>query len=714
MDINEYKLYLTNECVSTAQSSGTTPDEEFISYMIELFDANEEALELNTCYFEMIGARNRKIQIDGWGYDEADSTFILFISQFDRLNQIQTLTNTDIDVMLRKLEAFVENSASGYIEDNCEFSSEGRQTAVTLHRYLKYGNVTKFKFYILTNVPLSKAVKSVSKENILDKEVQISIWDLDRIYKSDINNQQKEDISINVEDYVKGGLKCIRAFEEENDEYTAYLAVIPGTMLAKLYGEYGSLLLEGNVRSFLSMTGKVNKGIRATIENQPTYFFTYNNGIATTAKDVVVENDRIKQITNLQIINGGQTTASIFFTKFNDKNNLVDLSKVFVPMKLTVVKNLDKYSTVIEKISRYSNTQNKVSDADFFSNSKFHVEFKQYSEKLYAPVVQGQLHNTKWFYERARGSYKQEQMKMTLAERNKFKSDYPKEQLITKTDLAKYYNCYLRLPHIVSKGAQYNMKNFAEYYEKYLAPKNNGQIETASKVDEKFYKDCIAMAIIFRKTDKLLQQQYWFPKGSGYKANIVAYAMSKLFDVIEEKFGGKKRLDFSRIWNEQNLYPELADFMMELCKLSFSKLTDENRGLLNVTEWAKKEECWKRVQLADIKLPLSFEATLISDSEVKEQQRIAKSDKKLDNDVNAQITVVKKGPEFWQKIVSKCSEKGIYINEVQQQDLRVAITMNQKRPPNSFESKRLLKFLKYIEEEGVDVESIPVATEDEI
>ncbi len=706
MDLKEYKEYLTNECVATAESSGTTPDEEFINYMIDLFNNNQEALELNACYFEMTGPRQRKIQIDGWGYDEADNTFILFTSYFDRLGNIQTITNTDIDVMLRKMEAFIENSANGYIEENAEFSSEGRSTAATLHRHLKNNEVTKFKFYIISNIPLSNVVKKASKENILDKEVQIEIWDLERIFNSDTNNQQKEDISINVEDYVPGGLKCIQAFEEENDEYTAYLAVIPGTMLAKLYEQYGSLLLEGNVRSFLSMTGKVNKGIRNTIENQPTYFFTYNNGIATTAKSVEVEGDRIKNITNLQIINGGQTTASIFFTKFNDRNNLVDLSKVFVPMKLTVVKNEDNYSGVIEKISRYSNTQNKVSDADFFSNSKFHVEFKNYADKIFAPVVKGQLHNTKWFYERARGSYKQEQMKMTLSERNKFKALYPKEQLITKTDLAKYYNCYLRLPHIVSRGAQKNMKYFAEYYDKYLAPKKAGQVDTASKVDEKFFKDCIALAIIFRKTDHLLQQQEWFPKGSGYKANIVAYAMSKLFDVIQEKYSSKLSLDLTRIWNEQDLYPELADFMMQLCSLCFDKLTDKNRGLLNVTEWAKKEECWLDVKKTDIKIPLNLEMTLVSDYEVKEQKKIAKAEKKISNDVNAQIEVVNKGPEFWQKVLAKCSEKRIYINSVQEQDLRVAITMYQKRPPNSFESKRLLKFLEYIQEEGVDLDNL--------
>lgn len=631
------------------------------------------------------------------GYDEADQSFALFCSKFDAYNMVPTLTNTDIDKFLRCMEAFVENTLNDYISENAEFSSEGRGIASTLKNYFNNGSISKFKFYILSNVPLSKSVKAVSKENIANKEVIISIWDLERLYRSDVNNQQREDISINVEDYVKGGLKCIKAFEEENDEYIAYLAIIPGTMLADLYDAYGSRLLEGNVRSFLSTTGKVNKGIKNTIENQPSYFFTYNNGIATTAKDVVVENDFIKKITNLQIINGGQTTASIFFAKYKDANNVVDLSKVYVPMKLTVVKNEDKYAGIIEKISRYSNTQNKVSDADFFSNSKFHTEFKKYSEKIFTPVVQGQLHSTKWFYERARGSYKQEQMKMTKAEQTKFKSLYPKEQLINKTDLAKYYNCYLCLPHFVSRGAQLNMKKFAEYYEKYLK----------DKINEKFYTDCIALTIIFRQTDKALQKQEWLQKGSGYKINIVAYAMSKLFDLINSTYAGKKTLDLDRIWKEQKLYHELLDFMLNLCKESTALLTAEDREMVNVAEWAKRENCWKIFQAKTIEIPIDLELSLIDISEEKGKKWSAQKSKQLDDSVNAQIKVVEYGQEFWQKVVKKCIEKKISINPIQQADLRKAVVMESSgKLPNSFECKRLLQFLNKAINEGLDLNNL--------
>ena len=697
MNINEYRDYLINECIASAKNNETTADDEFITYITELFEQNEEVLNLNKSYFEMIGKGNRKIQIDGWGYDEADQSFILFYSKFDTSPELSNLLNSDIEKYIKCLEAFIENSINNYIQENVEFSSEGRGIASTLRLYYFNNTISKFKFYIITNNPLSKYAKAPTKEKILDKDVKIEIWDLERIYRSDINNQQKEDISIDCTEYVKGGLKCIKAFEEENEEYIAYLAVIPGTMLADLYDKYGSSLLEGNVRSFLSATSKVNKGIKNTIENQPTYFFTYNNGIATTAKSVTLSNDgnAIDNIVNLQIINGGQTTASIFFTKYNDKNNIVDLTKVFIPMKLTVVKKDDKYAEIIEKISRYSNTQNKVSDADFFSNSKFHTEFKKYSESIFTPIVKGQLHSTKWFYERARGSYKQEQLKMSKSEQNKFKSLYPKDQLITKTDLAKYYNCYLCLPYIVSKGAQYNMKNFAEYYEKYL--KNN--------INEKFYKDCISLAILFRQTDKLLQKQSWFPKGSGYKANIVAYSISKLFDSIQNKYAGKKSLDFEKIWNEQSLYPELAEYMMIICHNVEASLTSKDRGIVNVTEWAKKEDCWKKIQALDINIPLDLEITLTSLENENEKKANAKKQKRFNDNMDNYVKVVKLGSDFWAKVAKDCIAKKIPINVIQQNDLKIAVNMsNGKRIPNSFEAKRLMQFLNFALDNGLTID----------
>ena len=227
-------------------------------------------------------------------------------------------------------------------------------------------------------------------------------------------------------------------------------------MLASIYDEFGSRLLEGNVRSFLSASGKVNKGIKETILKTPKYFFTYNNGIATTASEIKTEMTEngleIVAIKDLQIINGGQTTASLLNTKINYEKD-THLEDIFVAMKLTVITS-DDSAKMIENISRCANSQNKVSDADFFSNSPFHVRFEQLCKQYPAPAINGNQYQTHWFYERARGSYKQEQMKLTKAQRDKFALLNPKNQVITKTDLAKFMNSYYQLPQEVSKGAQ--------------------------------------------------------------------------------------------------------------------------------------------------------------------------------------------------------------------------------------------------------------------
>ena len=80
-------------------------------------------------------------------------------------------------------------------------------------------------------------------------------------------------------------IPCIKGEIGDNLGYNAYIAIIPGRLLADIYIEYGSKVLEGNVRAFLGTAGSksVNSGIRRTIINEPDRFFTYNNGIATTA-----------------------------------------------------------------------------------------------------------------------------------------------------------------------------------------------------------------------------------------------------------------------------------------------------------------------------------------------------------------------------------------------------------------------------------------------
>lgn len=700
MDLLEYKKMLNEEFQQDADVTSSSTESEFIDYIIGMFNDNEEVYNLIPCYLNTVGQFKRKVQIDGYAYEESDKSFTLFISKYDVGNDLIKITQTEINDYIRNMEAFIDNSLSRFIQKNTEFSSHGNAVAEELYRRMNNDEISKFKFYIITNCLLSDRVKTIKHHDISGKTCEVMVWDIEKMYNSDAHNREKEPITIDVKKYCGGeGIPCIKAYGDEK-EYTAYLAVIPGTMLSSIYEEYGSRLLEGNVRSFLSASGKVNKGIKETILKTPKYFFTYNNGIATTASSIETELTNqgltITKINDLQIINGGQTTASLTNAKINYRNE-AKLEDVFVAMKLTVV-NGDERELMIEKISRYANSQNKVSDADFFSNSPFHRRFEDLANANLAPAVNGNQYQTRWFYERARGSYKQEQMKLTPAERNKFALKNPKSQLITKTDLAKYLNTYYKLPYIVSRGAQKNMKDFAEIITKKYT-------DADESINEFFFKQSIALAIMFKELDKSIKDTDWFVSGNGYKANIITYTISKLFYEIEKQ-KPNYTIDFERIWNKQTIYPELRRELLRLAEITSRYITSPTRQLQNVTEWCKKEECWKLFQLEETPLSAEFITTLIDVNIVKGRQLTAKKEQREVNNLTAEIQVVSFGSDYWKRLLERAKAMGI-VNVIEEADINFAINIERtNRTPNTVQAKRILKFRDKCSSEGIDVDNI--------
>ena len=164
-----------------------------------------------------------------------------------------------------------------------------------------------------------------------------------------------------------------------------------------------------------------------------------------------------KSLKNLQIVNGGQTTSSIYYAF---KKN-IDISRIKVQMKLSVIEKKELIDKIIPEISRCANTQNKVDSADFSSNHKFHTTIEKISRRRsYKP--QGQSYtNTKWFYERTRGSYNDTRNKiMDRQKRKSFDAECPKKQMFVKTDLAAYVNSWNQKPFLVSLGPQKNFLIF--------------------------------------------------------------------------------------------------------------------------------------------------------------------------------------------------------------------------------------------------------------
>jgi hypothetical protein len=159
-------------------------------------------------------------------------------------------------------------------------------------------------------------------------------------------------------------------------------------------------------------------------------------------------------------------------------------------MKLSIAPS-ERAINVVPKISEYANSQNRVNAADFFANHPFHVRVEEFSCRIFAPWPDGTFRESKWYYERARGQYQDARGLLSATQRKKFDLEYPKSQLVSKTDLAKYLNLWRGAPDTVSKGAQ---KDFAAF----AGAIGRDWTKQADEFNEDFYRHSIAKGIVFK------------------------------------------------------------------------------------------------------------------------------------------------------------------------------------------------------------------------
>ncbi len=587
------------------------------------------------------------IRVDGYWF--TDASLDLFITDFANRETVQSLTQTEVTQIFKRLENFFTASAEKNLFVSLEETSQGyglsRNIADRCHSF------SKVNFFLLSERVLSERLKALDDKKHRSWTFSYNIWHFSRLHRMRTSRGAREELEINFAEMIGDGLPCLPA-HLTSATYKSYLVVMPATVLAELYGKYGSRLLEQNVRSFLQVRGNVNKGIRATILNDPEMFFAYNNGITATARDVETAETAngvvIVSLKDLQIVNGGQTTASLFHTNRKDK---ASLDTIFVQMKLSVIDE-EKSEEVVPRISEYANTQNKVNAADFFSNHPFHVRMEGFSRRLWAPAQPGAQRETKWFYERARGQYVDAQSKLTPGEKKRFQAEYPKPQMFTKTDLAKFENVWDGYPVSVNQGAQKNFANYAARIGQEWDKKPN-------QFNEFYFKRAIARAIMFRRTEKLVSAQPWY--NGGYRANIVAYTIAMLAQVCSSR---GQAYDFIGVWNRQNITPATLQAIEITAKLVHDDIMNPTGGISNISEWCKREACWQHLQkktdaLINL-LPSRFFGELISVEEVEDEVRSSAKTQKMLNGIEAQHTVVEIPAETWAHILTQGQEKGLY------------------------------------------------------
>ncbi len=645
MNLKEFHEDFLLEIQSSAVALGNFEKVQFTEIALKKLAEAEEVIDLTPSQFEGVGKNRKKIQIDAYGFDSVDDSIVCVVSDYSSNQSVETITKTEIDSIFGALEGFLEVVTDDSMVVQLEHSSEAAQAALEIRA--RQASAARFKVFLVTNRKLSDRLKALPSRNIGLTRAEFAVWDLERFYNSAMSSRGREDIEIDLKEWLPNGLAALRDSSGSADVST-YLAVIPGSVLAAIYDKYGSRLLEGNVRSFLSLRGSVNKGIRTTILTEPDKFLAFNNGLSTTATDIEFTSREggvfITKINGLQIVNGGQTTASLFTYMRQEKQKLENLDKVFVQMKLIVVSQ-DLTAELVPNIARYANTQNRISEADFFSNSPFHIRMEEISKRISSGPKVGEVAPSRWFYERARGAYGNEKARLvSVSEVSKFEKLYPRNQVVTKTDLAKYSNCWNGKPHMVSKGAQKNFIDFAnEVADKFSSESGKDYF------GDDFYKRVVAQAIIFDSTHRAVKKADWYEPG--YLANIVAYAIARVSSELTDR---KLQINWAGIWKSMAISAHFEKTLVSAAREMREVLNDPTRPQKNVSEWAKTENCWKQAKARRILISPEFEAEL--QAVTSEMKREARSNEKASgqalNEVEKLTKLLAVDPKVWDDLLA--------------------------------------------------------------
>lgn len=685
MTLDEFRDELVQAVRARAVADANFELSAFLDIAVDtLVDAGEIA-DFEPCHFRGTGQRKRSLAVDGYAVDGADDSFRLVVADWTGNKELRTLTQSDAKTLLGRVRAFVEEARSGSLTEHVDIATEVYGLGRTIQQ--ARNTVSRYRIYLATDARLSERVKDWPEGAIDGVPVEFHIWDVGRMHRVAESATGRDELEVDFTKHHPGGIPCLAA-GVESDDYRAFLCVMPGQVIGDLYNEHGSRLLEGNVRSFLSAKGKVNKGIRKSLQEEPRMFFAYNNGIAATATEAVVRQAsgglRLVSTTDLQIVNGGQTTASLAAAIAESS-----IDGVFVQMKLAVVP-ADRSGEVIPRIAKYANSQNKVSEADFFSNHEFHRRMEQLSRGERAPAVGGAQYETRWFYERARGQYVNEQASMSKAEKTRFVTQNPRSQLITKTDFAKVENAWRGLPHIVSLGAQKNFLNFANWITEQWDRSSTG-------FNNEYFRRAVVKTILFRETERIVSRQDWYE--GGYRANIVAYTVARLSTECSKR---QRAIDFRGVWTAQSISVPFERQLADVAKSVVSVLTDTPSGIQNVTEWCKKELCWQKVEALPIVLTPEFSRELIDEGDDRSIQAGARAEQGVVDRINAQIEVANLGGGYWAQMLSWGRARNL-VSPDQARLLTVASRLP-ARLPTERESVKLLEIRRELESEGFSSE----------
>ena len=690
MTEEEFRADLLACAASRAETEASGAREAFVAEFLDRLREAQEVPDTEPCPEALIGYRGRKLEIDAYAYDEADNSLHLFIAIHDGGAAMPAvLTRTEArDQGFNHAVGIFEQARTGWLSGNTE---ESRPLWALARRIQSEAPPAALRAHVLTDHRLSQRVREITPE-VTQEGIPLTfqIWDISRLKRIHEARNARDDLVVEFGDLPQGGLPVLRAAVGEAG-YDSYLTVIPAAALADIYIRHGGRLLEGNVRTYLGRVGNVNRGIANTLAREPEKFFAYNNGIAATACTVSLQTGPdgvllLTEATDLQIVNGAQTTASLAAARRERK---MPLDGVFVPMKLSVVP-ADLAGEMIPRISRYANSQNPVRASDFFANHEFHRRIEEISRRVLAPAVGGSQVQTHWFYERARGQHLNEQAGLTVAQKDRFLRLNPRKQVIKKADLAKVETCFELLPDIACRGAEKSFVEFANRISKEWADENRRLL-----YGDDWFRGAVARVILFKTAEGLVSNAPWYD--GGYRAQIVAYTLARLALLARDVSNGGT-IDWSRIWTAQAADDVLRRQMLVIAEAMASVLRSPPLAGQNIGEWAKQQACSKRALETEVEEVAGFRARLVDREDQKAARKAARGDGLVDRGVEAITEVMQKDAPFWQAVRSYARQRNLLFPE-DEKALYAAVNLP-RMVPTDRQAERLISLLTRCQDAG--------------
>lgn len=604
MKIQEFLNYRNELLESSKDDEGFIQQTQLLSQILPLMvDAKLlDSEDWNDSYF-FSSADNMKL--NGYTVNESSERLQLFIIDETSIDitssdkDLQISTKAYYDNQFKRVTRFLNKAIKGYLNDEVQDADPIRPLLSQLASSAGAEQFDVIEIFLISATATTETRGSTPQPKRIefeDENISVSftknrdrrkkdlliiknLVDLNFLYDVLISRGNREALVIDFENLFGSPIEVIKAAEEENFE--SYLCVLPAHILSELYKRYSSRLLEKNVRSFLNFKkGSTNSGIRDTIKNSPEKFIAFNNGITitATAKDLGFNNGKmfIKSLTDFQIVNGGQTTASLYFTQKDGFS--IDMVKVMAKINVALDVSEEGLNELISDISKFSNTQTRVSSVDLSSRSPQLSKIKALSDSVITPS------GRKWFFEKSRGEFN---TKLRIAGSNKarIEKEYPKNYRFTKEQLGKYFTAWGAQPYVVKKGGEKVFRYFLEE----ITGASRGR--KAVNIDRDFYEELISKIILFTQLEKIYGQGKH--SMGQMRSAVVPYAISVIYIYTDGAKEGNQ-FDLSKIWKKEKLEDDLVTFFTELMEL-MNNLIKKYSESDDYGEYAKNKKLWEDI-----------------------------------------------------------------------------------------------------------------------